>query len=194
MADQVHGKVKSTAQDTLEISTKAKGSSAEFRISGYASKPVIDRVGDVVEVKAFVETMDDFMKNPVMLWMHDATEPIGTWDQYELRPDGLWMSGTIAAGTPAAEKARTLISHKAVRALSIGFRETAGAPDETDNTYHINGLHLYEVSVVSVPANQEALFSTDNGKLLSVDLVPEATEEPPADGDVKAEEPPAEEP
>src|SRR5437667_501875 len=97
------------------------------------------------------------------------------------------MSGTIAAGTPAAEKARTLISHKAVRALSIGFRETAGAPDETDNTYHINGLHLYEVSVVSVPANQEALFSTDNGKLLAVDLVPE---DPPVDTEAKAEEPP----
>ncbi len=167
------GKVKSCINDLVVEKSK----SSEFRISGYASKPVVDRVGDIVDVEAFTNTMDEFMQNPIMLWMHDGADPIGTWDQYQIRPDGLWLSGTIAQGTPGTENARALIKQKVVRALSIGFREIDGGPQE-DGHYHIRRLRLFETSVVSVPANQAALFTLDRGgKCIEVKLLEDIMED-----------------
>lgn len=167
---QIRGKVKSI---TLDAITTIKADS-ERRISGYASKPVRDRVGDIVETAAFFDTMPKFMEmNPMMLYMHNPTAPIGKWDKYELRQDGLWMSGFLADNVAKADEAWQLSRQGILRALSIGFREIDAGMEE-DGNYHIRRLDLLEVSPVAIPANQEALFTVgDGGKLLDIELLPE---------------------
>lgn len=172
---EIQGKVKALEGSSLEVTTKdAQG---QRRISGYANKPTVDRTNDVVEVKAFHDTMARFMNNPIMLLMHNSNQPIGTWDRYELRSDGLWVSGVIATGTKAAEEAWALIEQQVLRSLSIGFRELDGgySDNEGDSAYHITKLDLLEVSVVSVPANADAVFTVDkSGAVQSIKLLGES--------------------
>lgn len=169
--EKIYGKVKSYVSDTgLEIT--AKDADGLRRISGYANKTTIDRTNELVEARAFHTTMTKFMNNPIMLLMHNSTQPIGIWDRYEVRADGLWVSGVIASGTKAAEEAWTLIEQRVLRSLSIGFREKEGSYVEEDSAYHITDLELLEVSVVSIPANADALFMVDkSGAVLSVKLL-----------------------
>lgn len=149
-------------------------STDERRISGYASRPLPDRVGEVVETKAFNKSIRSFMEdNPVMLFMHQMDQPIGTWDRFEIRNDGLFVSGTlIPSGLPDADKVWTLAKHRAIRGLSIGFLPLEGELDKKSGYFHITDLELLEISPVTIPAQRNALFSIDgSGKLLGVEML-----------------------
>jgi HK97 family phage prohead protease len=173
----IQGKVKSLLLESL-VTEKAQ--KAARRISGYANKPVIDRFREVVDVEAFYDTMPKFMKNPVMLFMHSMFHPIGSWDKYELRDDGLWLSGTMVPNDTIADQVWNLAEHGALRGLSIGFRELDHTVDDAQ-IYHITKLELLETSVVTVPANQDALFTVDKGgKLCGIELI-EPQEDAPKD-------------
>lgn len=178
---KIPGRIKSIVTDL-----ECRSANGERRISGYASKPTVDRTREVVDVIAFTATLDIFKANPVMLWMHSSEIPIGTWDHIELRPDGLYVSGVLAKGVKAADEAWSLIKQGVVKSLSIGFRELNGEFDLND-IWHITQLELYEVSVVSIPANRDAMFTMGGGKLLSIELGDESTVRIP-DGGCKAED------
>lgn len=166
----VRGKVKSFGLESI-IVEKANG---ERRITGWASKYNKDRGGDIVEPTAFASSMQTFMANPTMLYMHKSDKVIGTWDKMNLTPEGLYVSGTIVKGVQAADEAWILAQHGALRALSIGFIEKDG--EMQDDGYHIKDLELLEISTVSIPMNQEALFTVDGSKLLNIELL-DPTEE-----------------
>lgn len=167
---QTKGKVKTVELSALQWDKK--DADGNRRISGYANTPTKDRVGDIVEVAAFIETMPKFMRNPIMLLMHNANNPIGYWDQYEVRQEGLWVSGIIIQGTDEADKAWTLIEQGVLKALSIGFIELDAMYDDRESAYHITNLELLEISVVSVPANADALFTVGkSGEVKSIELL-----------------------
>jgi HK97 family phage prohead protease len=171
----VKGKVKSFTVDNLVVTKEASG---ERRISGWASKPVVDRGGDIVEVTAFAKAVGKWDTDPpIMLYMHDSRRPLGTWDRVKLTPEGLWVSGTMApSGVKDADEAWILAKHKALRSLSIGFIELDG--DMEDDGYHIKDLDLFEISPVSIPMNQEAHFEVgDGGKILGITLIEEKVNE-----------------
>jgi HK97 family phage prohead protease len=168
----VRGKVKSASVD---FQTKAvRGEDGTVRISGLANTPVVDRYNEVVDVTAFASSLASFMKNPVMLWMHSMRDPIGLWDDVSIKPDGLHVSGVIHTQFPMGNTVAAMAEAGLVRGLSIGFIEKAGEWDEKAGVYHITDLDLMEVSVVSIPANQESLFRIDDsGKATDVLLLPE---------------------
>jgi len=162
------GKVKSILVENLVCK---QVDLSERRIEGFASTPVEDRGGDIVEVSAFLGTIEKFQRNPIMLFMHNMSQPIGVWDTFELKKEGLWVSGKLISGIPEADKAWTLIEKGVLRALSIGFIEVDGLRAD-DEKYHIRDLELLEISVVSIPMNQDALFTmSKGGKLLDIELV-----------------------
>ncbi len=167
----IKGKIKSLSLESLTV-TKANG---ERRISGWASKPTRDRGGDIVEPTAFASSINDFMgKNPAMLYMHNHSKLIGTWDEYKLTSEGLWMSGTMVTGVKDADEAWILAKHGALRTLSIGYIEKDG--DMEDDGYHIKDLELLEVSPVSIPMNGDALFTVEGGKSINMQLIEEDEE------------------
>jgi HK97 family phage prohead protease len=145
------------------------------RISGYANRYTVDRYGTIFEPSAFAAALPVFKGNPVMLWQHDTERPIGLFDTFEIRRDGLWVSGVIIPGTEASDEAINRVLAGVVKSLSIGFRIFDGYLDDSDidemkDAFHVSKLELYEISIVTVPGNRESNFTVDStGRLLKVE-------------------------
>lgn len=160
----VPGKIKSFVLDSL-----SEPSDEGRIVKGWASKPVVDRGREKVLTEAFTKTMPKFMDNPIMLYMHSMMTPIGTWTDYKLSNEGLFVTGEIVEGVPQADYVWTLVKRRVLRSLSIGFMELDGEFSKADNAYIIKDLELYETSIVSIPMNQDALITLDSGgKFLNI--------------------------
>ena len=116
-----------------------------------------DRVGDIIEVKGWV--LDQFVKNPIALWMHDHEKPIGTWEDVHVK--GKQLIGSLKLGTTnLARMAKQLIDDGILKAVSVGFRPLDYKPIDKDDpwgAWHIKSALLLETSLVSVPAHPNAL-------------------------------------
>ena len=128
----------------------------KLSISGYANTIDKDRYGDVVLPSAF--KMENYEKNPIVLLQHDHGKPIGVVVEHEITENGLFIKAEISDAAEDLYKVKTLINDGVLKAFSIGFRLMKGKYIPEDDTYVIQELELLEVSVVSVPANQDSVF------------------------------------
>ena len=144
---------------------------ARRQIEGYASTSDIDRTGEVVEPGAFAESLKDFMSNPVVTYMHDWSNPIGKVIDVRIDEVGLFIRAEISE---TAQKVWKLIEEGILRAFSIGYEVIE--EKIVDGVNHIMKLRLYEVAVVSIPANRRALFSVSKALEEGNDLVPDRSE------------------
>ena len=124
-------------------------------IEGYASTTDIDRGGDVVPASVWEKGMENYLKNPIILAQHDHDDPIGRMVEHKVDAKGLWVKARISA---AAEIFR-LIKDEVVTAFSIGFRILDAEYNSAAEVFLIKELELVEISVVSVPMNQNTLFN-----------------------------------
>ena len=126
-------------------------------IKGYASTNDQDRAGDIVDPKAWSKGgIGNYENNPIILFNHDYHNPIGKTTELGVDDRGLKINGKISK---SAGKIRDLIKEGVLGAFSVGFRvKDADYLEETDG-YRIKDAELFEISVVSVPANQAATFS-----------------------------------
>jgi HK97 family phage prohead protease/HK97 family phage major capsid protein len=118
----------------------------------------IDRMGDVIEQSGW--KLDNFRRNPVALFGHNASFPIGKWSEVVIRDDKL--IGRLSLINPVSDRMREI--HAAVdagvlRAVSVGFHANKHQPLEgsKDGGLHFLEQELVECSLVSVPANPNAL-------------------------------------
>jgi HK97 family phage prohead protease len=125
----------------------------------------------------------DFMKNPILLWMHDATQPIGKVNSLYRTANGWDMDAEFATppdgfkGEWKADECYALAKAGILKGISIGFMPLESrAPSKKDIETHgselrrvITKYKLAEVSLVSVPANQDALITAC---MKSADLIP----------------------
>ena len=127
------------------------------KIRGYASTNDTDRAGDVIEKDAWLKGgLDNFKSNPILLFNHDYDTPIGKATALEVTEYGLKIEGMISK---SAGKIAEMVKEGILGAFSVGFRiKDADNIEETDGL-RIKDAELFEVSVVSVPANQSAIFS-----------------------------------
>jgi len=126
-------------------------------IKGYASTNDTDRAGDVIDKEAWEKGgLDNYTNNPVVLFNHDYNRPIGRATGLETDDRGLKLTANISK---SAGDVTNLVKEGILRAFSVGFRvKDADYIEETDGL-KISDAELFEVSVVSVPANQSATFS-----------------------------------
>ena len=100
--------------------------------------------------------MENFKGNPIILFNHDYNRPIGRATSLEVNDKGLELGARISK---SAGEVKDLIKDGVLGAFSVGFRvKDADYLKETDG-YQIKDAELFEVSVVSVPCNQTAMFS-----------------------------------
>lgn len=126
------------------------------KIVGYANTVVKDRYGDVIPVEAWTKgALDNYLKNPVVLAFHNYSRPIGKTTDLTLDAVGLKVTAEIS---PAAGDVYKLVKDGTIRAFSIGAAVKDMAYDRESDTFVIKELELYEISVVSVPANQDSIF------------------------------------
>ena len=126
-------------------------------IKGSASTNALDRAGDVIECDAWTKGgLDNFKNNPVILFNHNYDRPIGRAKEIGVSENGLELTARISK---SAGEIKDLIKDGVLGAFSVGFKvKDADYISETDG-YKIKDAELFEVSVVSVPCNQNAVFS-----------------------------------
>jgi HK97 family phage prohead protease/HK97 family phage major capsid protein len=125
-------------------------------IEGYASTTDIDRQGDVVPASVWEAGMKNYLNNPVILAYHKHNEPVGRMVEHKIDEKGLWIKARISA---AAEDVFNLVKDGVLTAFSIGFRIVDAEYNSAAELFIVKELELHEISVVSVPANQNTIFS-----------------------------------
>ena len=137
-------------------STATDGKTTSITIEGYASTTDIDRQGDVVPVSVWEKGIQNYLKNPVILAYHDHSEPVGRMVEHRIDGKGLWIKARISS---AANEVFNLVKDGVLTAFSIGFRIVDAEYNSAAELFVVKELELHEISVVSVPANQNTLFS-----------------------------------
>lgn len=127
-----------------------------INIEGYANTVQVDRVGDVIPATAWHKALENYLKNPIILAHHDHAEPIGRMMEHRVDEKGLWVKARISA---AAEDVFNLIKDGILTAFSVGFVVKDAVYDSVTDLFIIKELELLEISVVSVPCNQDSTFS-----------------------------------
>lgn len=128
-------------------------------ITGMASTPTTDRMGDVVEPKGA-----QFSLPLPLLWQHDSSSPIGQVIKAKVTPNGIEIIAQVAKGVlEDIDEAWALIKAGLVRGLSIGFRAMEYEPVDPKEPY--GGVRFIkwdwlELSAVTIPANAEATIQT----------------------------------
>jgi HK97 family phage prohead protease len=143
-----------------ETSLLATEDSNVVRICGYANRYldedgrlVIDRSTESVLPSGY--DLKSFMKNPILLLQHRPDQPIGKVINVDVRPEGLYIEAEVHKIMD--EKAHYAVSNGILKTFSIGF--SASDAEELDGVWYWKSIELFEISIVSVPDNQESLFS-----------------------------------
>ena len=118
-----------------------------------------DLWGDIVVAGAFSKSIAE--KKPAMLWQHNSDEPIGVWTVIKEDDKGLYVEGQLLIdGVAKAKEAYELLAAKAISGLSIGYRavswEWRKKDDSKDEVRLLKEIDLWEISLVTFPANTEA--------------------------------------
>lgn len=151
---------------TKNYFSKSSSDRKNTLIYGYASvfeNPDLDN--DIVAKGAFKNLDPTKIK---FLWQHDHSKPIGkilsaTSDSY-----GLKIEAEINNSSIFGAEASTLIKQKAVEGLSIGFK-TKSCDYDDDGYRIIDDIDLFEISIVTFPANNMAQIHDFKTSKLSKD-------------------------
>jgi len=136
----------------------AESDDGSVMIRGMASTADFDRAGDTISAEAWTKGgLQNFEKNPIILFNHDYDRPIGRATGMKAGPNGLELECKISKNAPG--NVAELVKDGVLGAFSVGFKvKDADYLKETDGLM-IKDAELFEVSVVSVPCNQAATFS-----------------------------------
>jgi HK97 family phage prohead protease len=121
-----------------------------------------DSYGDIIVKGAF----DNYLvghaaKEVKLLWQHDSRMPIGVYDEVRSDDNGLYVKGRLLINdVEKAREAYALLKAGAISGLSIGFSIDQGGSEFKDNALYLKQLSLWEISLVTFPANDKANVSS----------------------------------
>lgn len=144
-----------SAFEAKSINKKSKA----LKIAGYANTTAKDRAGDVITAHAWAKGVENFRRNPVLLYQHKHDCPIGKVNSIKVDKKGIFVEASVSEAAEKTQGVQTLIKDGALKSFSVGFRVKDGNYNREDDTMTITDVELLEVSVVSVPCNQDSLFS-----------------------------------
>lgn len=142
----------------------------------------VDREGDVVVTTGI--DIKQFKSNNILLWMHNPNQPIGT--VVDIKRTAKKMTGvpTFDNVTETSKMVKNLYDKDTIKASSIGFIpkewiskwqiDPRKIDDETqafldkyaDADYILTKTELLELSLVTIPANQDAVaLGLDNAEI-----------------------------
>lgn len=135
-------------------------------VEAVVSTDTVDRTREVLLPKG--AKIDEYRKNPVVLWSHDSSEPpIGKCLWIRKGKNAITAAVKFAT-TPRAEEVWQLFRDGFLRAFSVGFRPLKGHSPEpkeikrrpawAEAEWIYDEWELLEFSPVTVPTNPEALI------------------------------------
>ncbi len=155
------------------------GKDGRLLFRGFANVATVDRVGDVIEPKAFRRSLRSFLKNnPQVFYMHDWYLSVGQITRAEIRDNGLYVEGYVQPATDDegeplngglgefVRMVRGQVKRGQLRTLSIGFRLLESKPGKAKDPITgkerdvrvITNLELLEISLVTLPASRESVI------------------------------------
>ena len=148
-------------RETRSFSLSLKAGGTDGTVEGYGSVfGVRDNYDDVIAAGAFLESLKAHKAAgtmPAMLWQHEADDPIGIWTEMAEDSTGLRIKGQLCLETSQGKEAYALLKMGAINGLSIGFMSVPGTSVYKDDGVRVlNQIDLWEVSLVTFPANESA--------------------------------------
>ena len=138
----------------------------------------VDSYKEIVAPGAFAESLAGWKaagRLPPVLWQHRSGEPIGPYISMEEQPLGLHVRGQLLVNdVQRAKEARALMKAKAVNGLSIGFVTREDSYDRVTGIRTLKKVDLWEVSVVTFPANPAAQISSIKSAIDAIQSFAEA--------------------
>jgi uncharacterized protein len=130
-------------------------------IEGYANTTTKDRVDDVVAAWNWNDSvLSGYMKNGfgTLLFGHNGAKPVGKILEAEGREDGLYVRGFVSKSWEDS----WMVAEGLIKGFSIGYSiDWKGSRYESEtDTYHLAIKELLEISIVTIPANQDSLISS----------------------------------
>tara|TARA_B100001063_G_scaffold247320_1_gene292615 strand:+ start:9209 stop:9856 length:648 start_codon:yes stop_codon:yes gene_type:complete len=156
---------------------KIKSVSDTGEFEGYGSVfGVKDSYSDIVVKGAFKKSLDRWAEKnslPSLLWQHRMDEPIGIYTEMKEDENGLMVKGRLLIDDdPLAKRAHAHLKAGSITGLSIGYSLNEYDYDNEKDAFILKDLDLWEVSLVTFPANEEARIS-DVKKALNGGEIPQ---------------------
>jgi len=144
----------------LSATFEVKELNDEFaRIEGFASTfGNVDRTGDIIEKGAFLNSIDEHSRKNrqiKLLSQHNMKDVIGIIDDIFEEEEGLFIRARMPRDHSMVKDIVPLLKMGALGDFSIGFNVKESDKDSDGNRI-IKEADLWEVSIVSVPANPKA--------------------------------------
>lgn len=159
-----------------------------------ATTPSVDRDKD--RVMPMGAQLDNFVKNPVLMYGHNYRDPwalIGKVGDLQVDSSGITFLPELrdpASDSDPMTVIRALWDQKLLRAASIGFNPTKWMENEVGGRDFVE-WELLEISIVPIPANQNALRlaakaidDSGSGEELAITQPAQPVVEPANDGDI----------
>jgi len=125
-----------------------------LHIEGWASTfGNLDRDNDIVSKGAFTNTLTK--RKPKLLYQHRMDQPIGVIDQAYETNEGLYIKGRLPKDNSMVKDIMPLLKMGALSDFSVGFN-VVEADTSPDGVRTIKEIDLWEVSIVTIPANADA--------------------------------------
>lgn len=145
----------------LNVPLEIKSVSETGEFEGYGSVfGVEDSYGDAVMKGAFLRSLTEWTAKgrlPSMLWQHKMSEPIGIYTEMKEDEHGLYVKGRLLIDDdPLAKRAYAHLKAGSLGGLSIGYILRDYEYDKSLGIYKLKDIDLWEVSLVTFPANEEA--------------------------------------
>lgn len=96
---------------------------------------------------------DNFVKNPIMLYMHERANVIGRWENLEKKEGKLYADAIFDTSSQKGKEVAAKVENGFLKAASIGI--TFNRTDLQDNI--VKASNLLEISVVDIGSNANAL-------------------------------------
>lgn len=145
---------------TADFRFQLKAVSDDGTFEGYGAVfNNVDFGGDVIAPGAFAETLKELTasgRKLPMLWQHDTTVVIGTFDEITEDEKGLYVKGRLLQTVQKGKEAYELLKAGAISGLSIGYGTDKYEVDTETYIRTLKEVTLYEISLVTFPMNDEA--------------------------------------
>lgn len=131
------------------------------KITGYLSVfNNVDAYRDIVLPGAFKESLQEWKKKnrlPPMLWQHSSDQPVGPFTVLDEDDNGLYFEGELLIDdVQLAREAYAFVKKKVVSGMSMGFVTAIDEWDDDERVRKLHKVNLWEGSIVTFPANEEA--------------------------------------
>lgn len=131
-----------------------------------------DSYGDVIVRGAFQNFLNSSnATNVKLLWQHRSDQPIGVYDEIHEDENGLFVRGRLLINdVEQAREAYALLKAGALSGLSIGYTvNNGGWRIGDDGLTYLSDINLWEISIVTFPANP--LANVDSVKAADIDNI-----------------------